>query len=113
MFTDLAGPGRWIVVVTAALAVSACTEKPTLDDRLAVMRWLKCEECMHNELAAVRSAGDRAVPLLRDALAGPPPDSVANVQRQIGEAYVRVRERGPAPALDSARYANHYVRNYQ
>ncbi len=113
MCTDLAGSGRLIVAVAAALTVSACTEKPTLDDRLAVMRWLKCEECMHNELAAVRSAGNRAVPLLRDALAGPPSDSIANVQRQIGEAYVRIRERGPAPALDSARYANHYVRNYQ
>jgi alpha-tubulin suppressor-like RCC1 family protein len=114
MCTDPAGSFRSLTALAlAALAVSACTEPPTLEDRSAVMRWLKCEECVHNELAAVRKAGNRAVPLLSEALQGPPSDSTANVQRQIGEAYVRIRERGPVPALDSARYANHYLRNYR
>jgi len=114
MCTDLAASGRSLVaMIVTALAVSACTEPPTQDDRLAVMRWLKCEECVDNELAAVRKAGNRAVPLLSEALRGPPADSTANVKRQIGEAYVRVRERGPAPTLDSSVYAKYYLGNYR
>jgi len=94
------------------LAAPACQDRSAEANRV-VMRWLKCEECVEDELQAVRDLGNDAVQPLADALRGPPADSTANVESQLGQAYVLVRDRGPAPTLDSTRYVNHYLANYK
>lgn len=115
MTNDRISPRSLVLLVlpAACMMFSACGDAPTAKDRTAVMRWLKCEECVENELEAVRSGGNRVVGLLAEALRGPAADSAANVEHQLSQAYVRLRARGPAPVLDSARYVNHYLRNYR
>jgi alpha-tubulin suppressor-like RCC1 family protein len=81
-------------------------------DRRTADRWLRCEECDHRELDSVRARGNGVVPYLAAALKGPSDPNTANVKRQVAEAYVQVRQRGPV-ALDSGRYVNHYVGNYR
>jgi alpha-tubulin suppressor-like RCC1 family protein len=109
-------PGRWVsrsspLLAAMCLAFWAC-DKPSREDYAVAMRWLKCEECVEDELQAVRDRGNALVPILAKALRGPPDDSVANVKVQLASAHVRLRSRGPVP-VDSTAYVNHYLSNYR
>jgi alpha-tubulin suppressor-like RCC1 family protein len=79
------------------------------EDKAIVRRWLKCEECTDKELDAVQSAGNRIVPLLREALKGPSAERTANVRRQLEETHKRLQT--PALGLDS--FSGHYLSNYK
>jgi alpha-tubulin suppressor-like RCC1 family protein len=79
------------------------------EDKAIVRRWLKCEECTDKELDAVHSAGNRIVPLLRQALKGPSAERTANVRRQLEETHKRLQT--PALGLDS--FSGHYLSNYK
>ncbi len=114
MIIDRSASRCWVVLLMAGVCLTApaCQDRGAEANRV-VMRWLKCEECVEEELQAVRDLGNDGVQPLAAALRGPPAASTANVERQLGQAYVRVRDRGPAPTLDSTRYVNHYLGNYR
>ncbi len=100
----------------AACLLSACwlfDGGPGRDDRRIADRWLSCEECDHRELDSVRARGNRLVPLFREALQGPSSQDTLNVRNQLAAAHDQLSLRGPAPAVDSGPFINHYLRNYE
>jgi hypothetical protein len=102
-------------LVVAMLAMAACNgAAPTPAERRTVEEWLLCEECSDGELDSVLALGDRAVPLLKDALEGPPDDRRANM-RQQSEAMWRGLQDTTAVLLPTfvARYDSNYVASYQ
>lgn len=99
------------------LALAAC--RPDVQE--AVRRWLLCDECNGGEAARLLQAGDRAVPLLTQALRdGPSTAQLANIRAQAGEEYSaarRFRERQPGaavgvPPLDSLATVNAVLGGY-
>lgn len=93
-------------VLALLSGVSACGL--TAAEKGDIRRWLVCEECMEGELARVARLGDRAVPMLAEALRGPPADRRANMRRQSEALYTRV----DTSAAGRQRYVGHYESNY-
>lgn len=88
-------------------------------DREVLARWLLCEECIDGELDSLRAPArrDRIVPLLAEALRGPPLRSSENVRRQLDETYQQLARRAvsrdkPMPLTRDA-YVAHYLGNYE
>ena len=96
------------------LVAGACDRQ----SRETVRRWLLCIECVSGEMDAVLALGRRAIPPLKEALAGlSPSDSVSAITRFAADhqALTRWRSEHPAPAQpnlpDSTTYVNRYFSN--
>ena len=100
---------RRAVLLGILLALQACGDDSTPAERRAVEEWLLCEECSEGELDSVIALGDRAVPLLKDALEGPTDDRRANM-RQQAEAMWRGMSDTTVVAFQA--FLEHYDANY-
>jgi alpha-tubulin suppressor-like RCC1 family protein len=116
--------GPWSLLTVACLAclvLSACEpgEDDEDRDRALVRRWLFCEECSKGELDSLRvpERRDRVVPLLAEALKGPPVVHRDNARRQLEEDYVQLlqaaRSRNDTVRLDREQYTSHFLGNYR
>ena len=104
---------RWLVL--GVVLAAACQRPPTDSERRTVERWLLCEECVDGELDSVVALGDRALPLLKAALEGPPADRRANMRLQAEAMYTQIRDTsnlvGRQPYV--AYHTDNYVASYQ
>jgi hypothetical protein len=90
------------VLMAAALAV-ACSRAPALSNQgnsgsppegsPAVVAWLDCVECTADQLHAVASLGDRAVPIFNEVmLRGPSTDRLASERRHLESTYQALKD---------------------
>ena len=128
MFADLQVLRRaasWRAILAAGIVLSGCDTKaqtgkptPALTDQTLVRRWLLCVECFNGELAALTrgSRRDRMVPLLAEALKGPPATRRDNVRHQLEETYqqlaLRAARQGRSLPLPLDLYVSHFLGNY-
>jgi len=99
--------GSWRLAALL-LAVAACRPS-TAAERRTVQGWLLCEECSDGELDSVIAMGDRAVPLLRDALQGPPASRRDNMRQQARAMYEMIPD---TTVISAQRYLDRYAENY-
>ncbi|MDX1394748.1 MAG: hypothetical protein R3195_10155 [Gemmatimonadota bacterium] len=104
-------PATFLLVVSAALATSAC---PVLERPPEIDPWLLCEECVDGERESVVSLGEDAIPWMADALRGPSPRRVSNIRLQAAESYARLVAATPSgdPGRTQTQYVDHYTDNY-
>jgi hypothetical protein len=58
-----------------------------------IVAWLDCVECTPDQLRAVATLGDRAVPAFRDTLLnGPPQDRLDREQKHLETTYAAMKE---------------------
>lgn len=97
--------------------IPACKSQKTGSDDAAVRHWLLCEECMRGERDSLLARGDRAVPLLAAAIAGPPPRNRENVRRQLEETYADLARAAAAERktleVSPDQYVSHFLGNYE
>lgn len=89
--------------LATSLVVSAC-KKLTPDQYAKIDRWLLCDECNNGERDTVRAIGGKAVHTLDQALIGPSPGRVKNIEAQARQTH------GALP--DTAAYVADLRANY-
>jgi hypothetical protein len=105
---------RRALLLGLLLALPACGDDSTPAERRTVEEWLLCEECSDGELDSVVALGQRAVPLLKDALEGPTDDRRANMRRQAEAMWRGMSDTAVVPfQLFLDHYDANYVASYQ
>jgi alpha-tubulin suppressor-like RCC1 family protein len=109
----------WALALVGALLPACNGDNGNACDEAVLRRWLLCDECTEGELDAVRAPACRAemVPLLAQALAGPPSSRRGNVRVQLEATYDRLATRaadeGRTLPLTREQYVAHYLGNYE
>lgn len=90
------------------LGLDACRRAPRENDAEVVMRWLTCEECTSGERSmVVDTLGDRAIPLLTEALIDLSDRYLENLSHQLRNEWSLLSQ----PTLDLPDYIDYYTRN--
>jgi hypothetical protein len=102
---------RCALLLCLGAAAAGCG--PSKTERVAIDRWLLCEECAAGELDSVLAIGNRAVGVLGRALTGPPRSHYENVRRQALAYFDRLQAfAGASVRTTREAYVSHYVGNY-
>jgi|SRR2546428_1818013 len=118
------GRGTQAAEQSTAAPPAAGPQKPVLspaaaaEARRIIVAWLECEECISEELDAVKNLGSVAIPSLAASLReGPSPASRESLRRHLLETYEELKayeETHPKQKVAQSKmeFVNTYMENY-